>query len=263
MPLSQTVKKEPVAVEVKDLRKSYGDHEVLHGVSLNVAPGEIFVIMGASGTGKSVLLKHIIGLERPDSGEILIGGRSAFESSTHKDIVTAIVFQDGALFNSMSVYDNLALYPREHRTYDRKTIHEKVMETLRILSLENAAQKMPSELSGGMKKRVAVARALMTEPQLLLYDEPTSELDPIMSATISELIATVSRQTGLTSIVVSHDRELSLSIGHRVGLMHEGHMTFIGTPNELKASKDQLVTEFLNPEINLENPRFRKTENGK
>jgi len=161
------------------------------------------------------------------------------------------------------VYDNLALYPREHRTYDRKTIHEKVMETLRILSLENAAQKMPSELSGGMKKRVAVARALMTEPQLLLYDEPTSELDPIMSATISELIATVSRQTGLTSIVVSHDRELSLSIGHRVGLMHEGHMTFIGTPNELKASKDQLVTEFLNPEINLENPRFRKTENGK
>jgi phospholipid/cholesterol/gamma-HCH transport system ATP-binding protein len=263
MPFSKTPQKKPVAVEVRGLRKSYGDHEVLHGVDLQVDPGEIFVIMGASGTGKSVLLKHIIGLESPTSGEVLIDGLSAFDAQTHREIVTAIVFQDGALFNSMNVYDNLALYPREHRLYDRKTIDQKVTETLKILSLENAAYKMPSELSGGMKKRVSVARALMMEPQLLLYDEPTSELDPIMAATISELIASVSKETGLTSIVVSHDRDLSMTIGHRVALMHNGNVAFIGTPDELQNSNEPIVKDFLNPEIDLTNPRFRKTENGK
>jgi len=250
----------PVAVHVKGLSKSFGTHEVLRNITLNVAPGEIFVLMGPSGSGKSVLLKHIVGLETPSAGRVIVDGLDAADPATRRAVHMALVFQAGALFNSLSVYDNLALYLREHRLGTEAQIREKVRHALQILSLENAEQKSPSELSGGMKKRVAIARALVMEPQLMLYDEPTSELDPIMSATISEIIATLKTQTRVTTIVVSHDRDLALGIADRVGILMGGELLTVATPAELRRSTDPRITDFLNPQINLSSPRFKQLE---
>ncbi len=252
--------KPAVGVTVEDLSKSFGTFEVLKNVSFAVAPGEIFVLMGPSGSGKSVLLKHIVGLELPTSGRVTVDGRDAAAEDTREHVRMALVFQAGALFNSMSVYDNLALYPREHRAANEAGIREKVMRALQILSLENAAQKSPSDLSGGMRKRVAIARALVMEPQLMLYDEPTSELDPVMAATIIEIIATLKEEYHVTSIVVSHDRELALNIANRVGILMGGRLVSLGTPAELAAPKDPRVAEFLNPKIDVKNPRFKQLE---
>jgi len=249
-----------VGVSVEHLTKNFGTLEVLKDVSFSVSPGEIFVLMGPSGSGKSVLLKHVVGLEAPTSGRVTIDGRDAGAEDTREHVRMALVFQAGALFNSMSVYDNLALYPREHRMADEAGIREKVMRALQILSLENAADKFPSELSGGMKKRVAIARALVMEPQLMLYDEPTSELDPVMSATISEIIATLKEQYRVTTIVVSHDRDLALNIADRVGILMGGKLLFLGPPADLRTPKDPRVADFLNPRIDLKNPRFKQLE---
>ena len=252
--------KPAVGVSVENLSKQFGSFVVLKNVSFSVAPGEIFVLMGPSGSGKSVLLKHIVGLELPTSGRVTVDGRDAASEETRAQVRMALVFQAGALFNSMSVYDNLALYPREHRVANEAGIRDKVMRALQILSLENAAQKFPSELSGGMKKRVAIARALVMEPQLMLYDEPTSELDPVMSATIAEIIATLKEQYHVTSIVVSHDRDLALNIAERVGILMGGQLLFLGTAAELRTPKDPRVADFLNPRIDLQNPRFKQLE---
>lgn len=249
-----------VSVSVENLSKSFGRLEVLKGVTFNVSSGEIFVLMGPSGSGKSVLLKHIVGLEFPNAGRVTIDGRDAAAEDTRERVRMALVFQAGALFNSLSVYDNLALYPREHRLGSEAAIREKVMRALQILSLENAAQKFPSELSGGMKKRVAIARALVMEPQLMLYDEPTSELDPVMSATISEIIATLKEQYRVTTIVVSHDRDLALNIADRVGILMGGELLFLGPPADLRRPTDARVADFLNPKIDLKNPRFKQLE---
>ena len=249
-----------VGVAVEGLSKSFGRFEVLKNVTFSVEPGEIFVLMGPSGSGKSVLLKHIVGLERPTAGRVTVDGRDAAAESTREQVRMALVFQSGALFNSLSVYDNLALYPREHRIANEAAIREKVMRALQILSLEGTANKAPSELSGGMKKRVAIARGLVMEPQLMLYDEPTSELDPVMSATIAEIIATLKDEYHVTSIVVSHDRELALGIADRVGILMGGELVSLGTPAELRNPQDPRVAEFLNPKIDLKHPRFKKLE---
>lgn len=249
-----------VGVTIEGLSKNFGKLEVLKNVSFSVNPGEVFVLMGPSGSGKSVLLKHIVGLEVPTSGKVMIDGFDASAPDTRQRVRMALVFQAGALFNSMSVYDNLALYPREHQVTDEAGIREKVMRALQILSLENAAQKFPSELSGGMKKRVAIARALVMEPQLMLYDEPTSELDPVMSATISEIIATLKEQYHVTTIVVSHDRDLALNIADRVGILMGGKLLFLGPPSDLHTPKDPRVADFLHPIIDLKNPRFKQLE---
>lgn len=249
-----------VSVTVENLCKSFGRLEVLKNISFSVSPGEIFVLMGPSGSGKSVLLKHVVGLETATSGRVLINGRDAAAEETREGIRMALVFQAGALFNSLSVYDNLALYPREHQVASEDGIREKVMRALQILSLENTAQKFPSELSGGMKKRVAIARALVMEPQLMLYDEPTSELDPVMSATISEIIATLKEQYHVTTIVVSHDRDLALNIADRIGILMGGELLFLGPAADLRKPKDPRIADFLNPTIDLKNPRFRKLE---
>jgi phospholipid/cholesterol/gamma-HCH transport system ATP-binding protein len=259
--MESTVTVQPVPVAVESLSKSFGSQQVLQNVSFKVEPGEIFALMGPSGSGKSVLLRHLVALEAADSGEVLIGGQPAQDPGTQSSIRTALVFQAGALFNSMTVYDNLALYPREHRLYSEAVIREKVTAVMRALSIEGAGGKIPAELSGGMKKRVSVARAIIMEPQLILYDEPTSELDPILAATTSELIATISRETGATSLVVTHDRDLALSIADRMALLMQGSLVFKGTPEELRDSTDEQVREFMNPSIDPDNPRFRKKEN--
>ena len=249
-----------VGVSVEDLTKKFGAVTVLRNITFKVDPGEIFVLMGPSGSGKSVLLKHIVGLELPTGGRVTVDGRDATAEETREQVRMALVFQAGALFNSMSVYENLALYPREHRVGNEAQIREKVMRALQILSLENAAQKFPSELSGGMKKRVAIARALVMEPQLMLYDEPTSELDPVMSATIAEIIATLKEQYHVTSIVVSHDRDLALNIADRVGILMGGSLRFLGRPAELRNPTDPRVADFLHPKIDVQNPRFKQLE---
>ena len=250
-----------VGVSIEGLSKSFGRFEVLKNVTFSVAPGEIFVLMGPSGSGKSVLLKHIVGLEKPSAGRVTVAGRDASAEATREQVRMALVFQSGALFNSLSVYDNLALYPREHQIADEAAIREKVMRALQILSLEGSAHKAPSELSGGMKKRVAIARGLVMEPQLMLYDEPTSELDPVMAATISEIIATLKDEYHVTSIVVSHDRELALGIADRVGILMGGALVSLGTPADLRTPADPRVAEFLYPKIDLKNPRFKRLEN--
>lgn len=250
----------PVAVKVNDLHKSYGSQNVLNGVNFEVQPGEIFVVMGPSGSGKSVLLRHLAGLEIPTSGSVSINDCNPVLSETRDRFALALVFQSGALLNSLSVYDNLALYPHEHRLCSKTEMRDRVMRALRILSIEHAAQKMPSELSGGMRKRVAIARALVMEPQLILYDEPTSELDPTMAATIAEIIATLREEYAVTSIVVSHDRDLSLTIADRIALMHGGNLHQVAPPSAFRESNDPVITEFLNPKIDLQNPRFKSLE---
>lgn len=245
-------------VKIENLTKSFGSQLVLDNVSFDIKPSEIFVIMGPSGSGKSVLLKNIIGLEKPDSGKVLINDLDAAIPQTHAEVVTSIVFQTGALFNSMTVYDNLAFYSKEHNLYSKPELRSEVEKTLEILSLSNAANKYPSELSGGMRKRVAIARSLMVRPQLILFDEPTSELDPIMGATISEIIATLNEKSQVTSIVVSHDPYLASSIASRVALLFDGKVHLIAKPGELDHSDDPKVIEFLKPKINIKNPRFRQ-----
>jgi phospholipid/cholesterol/gamma-HCH transport system ATP-binding protein len=249
-----------VSVKVDGLSKKFGSLSVLKSVSFDVTPGEIFVIMGPSGSGKSVLLRHIAGLEAPTAGKVTIDGLDPSLEETRDRVRLALVFQAGALFNSLSVYDNLALYPREHRSGDEKAIRQRVMHALQILSVEKAANQFPAELSGGMKKRVSIARALVMEPQLLLYDEPTSELDPVMSATISEIIATLKNEYSVTSVVVTHDRSLALTISDRVGILMAGKMITLGTPDELKKSQDPRITDFLNPSIDVNHPRFKTLE---
>lgn len=249
-----------VGIEVRALGKRYGDHVVLEDINLTVVPGEIFVIMGPSGSGKSVLLRQVAGLEQPTTGNVRIAGLDPSEESTRNKISLALVFQSGALFNSLSVFDNLALYPAEHRLFPPDEIRERVMRTLQMLSLGQAAGKFPSELSGGMKKRVAIARALVMEPQVLLYDEPTSELDPIMAATITEIIATLKQAIAVTTVVVSHDRELAMTIADRVAIIMHGRIKTIATPAELRANKDPEIVDFLKPTINLTNPRFKQLE---
>lgn len=255
----------PVSIQIQNLSKSFGDHLVLEDISLDIAPKSITVIMGPSGSGKSVLLKNIIGLETPSKGTILINGQDIYAQKDKKApkpnnaIVSSMVFQAGALFNSLSVYDNLAFYPREHRLYTEKQIDDKVKQVLSSLSLSEAADKYPSSLSGGMKKRVAIARSLMMEPDLLLYDEPTSELDPMMSAKIIEIIAALRQDFGVTSIVVSHDRDLAYAIGDTIALLVEGKVHALGTKDEMRHSKEKIVKHFFKPTIHLKHPHLPKT----
>lgn len=244
--------RECVSVRVEGLHKSFGEHEVLKGIGFQVEPGEIFVIMGPSGSGKSVLLKHLIGLENPDSGEIFIDDRSIAMPGTMNDYRLAMVFQSGALLSSLTVGENVGLYLAEHRLKPRAEIEEIVAKKLEIVGLKGAGDKYPGELSGGMKKRVAIARSLVIEPQLILYDEPTSELDPLMAITIGNEILTLKKRTHVTSVVVSHDRDLAFGIADRIALMEAGKILTIGTPEEVRRCDNERVQHFLTADFNPE-----------
>lgn len=234
-----------VRVEVRDLKKSFDGRPVLKGISFAVERGEIFVLMGPSGSGKSVLLKHIIGLEKPDEGDILIEGESIRSPEILSKYRMALVFQSGALLNSLTVGENVGLYLSEHRLKKPQEIERIVTEKLDFLGLKGVKDRSPGELSGGMKKRVAIARALVIEPQLILYDEPTSELDPLMTITIGEEILNLKRRIQVTSVVVSHDRDLAFGVADRMAMMHEGHIIAIGTPEEVRRNNDPRVQRFL------------------
>ncbi len=234
-----------VGVQVQELHKSFNGTEVLKGISFQVKPGEVFVIMGPSGSGKSVLLKHIIGLEEPDSGQILINGESIQAPEVVDRYRMAMVFQSGALLNSLTVAENVGLYLVEHRLKPPAEIGRIVAENLEVVGLKGAEDKMPSELSGGMKKRVAIARALVIEPQLILYDEPTSELDPLSAVVIAEEIVKLNERIQVTSLVVSHDRDLAFGVADRVAVIDDGHILTIGTPEEIRRTNDARVQHFL------------------
>jgi len=234
-----------VSLVVRGLHKSFGGQMVLAGIDLDVRPGEIFVIMGPSGSGKSVLMKHLIGLEQPDAGEILINGEPVGTPEIAARYRMALVFQSGALLNSLTVEENVGLYLTEHRLQPPAQIQKIVAQKLADVGLEGVLEKMPSELSGGMKKRVAIARALVIEPQLILYDEPTSELDPVSSVIIGNEILKLKRRIGVTSLVVSHDRDLAFGVADRIAVIAEGRILTVGTPDEIKAFNDPRVQNFL------------------
>src|SRR5882724_5721567 len=234
-----------VRVTVRGLRRSFDGQPVLKGLSFEVERGEVFVVMGPSGSGKSVLLKHIIGLETPDEGEILIEGESIQSPGVMDKYRMAMVFQSGALLNSLTVGENVGLYLAEHRLKPPDEIARVVSEKLQIVGLDDQENRYPGELSGGMKKRVAIARALVIEPQLILYDEPTSELDPLMAVTIGEEILDLKDRIQVTSIVVTHDRDLAFGVADRMALMNEGNIIAVGTPAEVKRNPDPLVQRFL------------------
>ncbi|HEY1490003.1 MAG TPA: ATP-binding cassette domain-containing protein, partial [Verrucomicrobiae bacterium] len=229
-----------VSLQVRGLHKSFGRQEVLKGIDLDVQPGEIFVIMGPSGSGKSVLLKHLIGLEAPDAGEILINGESVESPEIAAKYRMALVFQSGALLNSLTVGENVGLYLTEHHLKSPEEIDRIVAEKLETVGLTDAVDKMPGELSGGMKKRAAIARALVIDPQLILYDEPTSELDPLSAVIIGEEILELKKNIRVTSVVVSHDRDLAFGVADRIAIINEGRILTIGTPDEVKRFNDPL-----------------------
>jgi phospholipid/cholesterol/gamma-HCH transport system ATP-binding protein len=248
-----------VGVKVHGLRKSFNGQEVLKGLDFEVNPGEIFVIMGPSGSGKSVLLKHVIGLEEPEAGEILIDGKPIQSPEVTEHYRLAMVFQSGALLSSLSVGENVGLYLTEHQLKPPGEIARIVAEKLEVVGLKGQEKKMPNELSGGMKKRVAIARALVIEPQLILYDEPTSELDPMSAVIIGEEILNLKKEIQVTSIVVSHDRDLAFGIADRIAVINEGKIVTVGTPEEVRRNPDATVQKFLNADLRSEKQPEKKT----
>ena len=245
-----TPTRQGVRVTVRGLRRSFDGQPVLKGLNFEVERGEVFVVMGPSGSGKSVLLKHIIGLETPDAGEILIEGESIQSPGVMDKYRMAMVFQSGALFNSLTVGENVGLYLTEHQLKSPDEIARIVKEKLEIVGLKGQEDRNPSDLSGGMKKRVAIARALVIEPQLILYDEPTSELDPVIAVTIGEEILKLNRRIHVTSIVVTHERDLAFGIADRIALMNHGQILAVGAPDEVKNNPQPLIQEFLTTKFN-------------
>jgi phospholipid/cholesterol/gamma-HCH transport system ATP-binding protein len=242
----QSENKIGISVSARDVRKSYGADEILKGLTFDIQPGEIFVIMGASGSGKSTLLRQLMGLEFVDSGEIFINDQSLKPNETMDHVRMAMVFQSGALLNSLNVEENVGIYLSEHQLAPPEEIQQIVADKLSAVGLTGTEKRSISELSGGMKKRVAIARALVIDPQLILYDEPTSELDPATAATIGSEIYTLNQKSGTTSVVVTHDRDLAFGIAHRIAIMHEGQILDIGSPEKIRSSKIPEINHFIN-----------------
>lgn len=236
-------------IEIKELYKSFGKQDVLKGVNLTINEGEVTAIIGRSGGGKSVLLKHIVGLLKPDRGSIFIKGQDITELKGSKlDEIRAqigVVFQGGALFDSMTVYENVAFPLREKTKLDKNIINEKVLIALADVGLKGMEYKYPAELSGGMRKRVALARALIGKPKIILFDEPTTGLDPILVRSIHKLIRDTQQQYGFTGLIISHEIPEIFEISDRVAMLHEGKIVEVGTPEEIQKSENIIVKNFI------------------
>src|SRR2546428_12005283 len=271
MPLSPTfaIKPQPSAINsssmiaVRALAKKIGEQEILRGVDLEVRTGETLAIIGRSGGGKSVLLKHLVGLMEPDAGEIWIDGQNIIGlnerqlGAIRKKV--GILFQGGALFDSMTVEENIAFPLREGGERDPEVLHAKIKEMLEVMEMEGEEEKMPESLSGGMKKRVGLARSIIRRPSCVLYDEPTSGLDPAAADRIDRLIRRLQRRFGMTSIVVTHDMKSAFDVADRIAYLHEGRIYFHGTSAELQKSSDPLIQDFLLGRSN--DQRGNKVEN--
>lgn len=237
-----------VSIKIDKLNKSFGQKHVLKDVDLEIYPGETFSIIGPSGTGKSVLLKHIVSLETPDSGEIYIDEVPVFNktgSPVGRNFRYSMVFQSSALFNSLTVAENVGLWLREKRICKENRIKEIIREKLALVGLEDAEGLRTSELSGGMKKRVAIARSLAMNPDLILYDEPTAELDPVTTDELANTILKLKENTKNTTVIVTHDLNFALYISDRIAMMHDGRVIDFGTPKEMKASSNPIVQGFI------------------
>ncbi len=236
-------------IKINNLHKTFGSQKVLDGVDLDIKQGEITVIIGKSGGGKSVLMKHLIGLLKPDEGEIWIDDKDITKLK-EKDLNEVrkkfgMLFQEAALFDSMNVLDNVAFPVREHTKLPEKEIIQMAQERLRNVGLAGFDDKMPSELSGGMRKRVGLARALILDPGIILFDEPTSALDPITALTILDLIKETQERLQKTYVVISHDILGMFRIAHKVAMLYNGKIVAFGTPKEIRQSKQEEIKEFL------------------
>jgi phospholipid/cholesterol/gamma-HCH transport system ATP-binding protein len=236
-------------IKVRSLVKKIGQQEILRGVDLEVRTGATLAIIGRSGGGKSVLLKHLVGLMEPNSGEIWIQGQNII-GMTERQLgqirkKVGILFQGGALFDSMTVADNIAFPLREAGERDSKVLREKVGQMLEVMEMEGQEEKMPESLSGGMKKRVGLARAIIRQPSCVLYDEPTAGLDPVVADSINRLIRRLQDRFGMTSIVVTHDMKSAFDVADQIAYLHEGRIYFYGTPSELQQSTDRFIQDFL------------------
>ena len=239
-------------IELKDLHKRFGRLVVLDGMNLRIAAGESVVVIGASGSGKSVMLKHIVGLLRPDKGEVWFDGQR-IDTLPEKTLMTVrerfgFLFQMGALFDSMTVEDNVGFPLVEHTKLTPEEIRARVQHKLTMVGLPAVGKKMPAELSGGQRKRVALARAIALEPDVILYDEPTTGLDPIRSDVINELILKLKREMKVTSITVTHDMQSAFKVGDRIVMLHEGKIIFDGSPQEVQSCADPIVQRFVQGE---------------
>jgi len=235
--------------EIRGMTKSYAGRAILDDLSFDILRGECFVILGRSGTGKSVTLRQLNGLEKPDKGSVVFDGTELTELEERELYPyrrrIAMLFQGGALFDSMNVFDNIAFPLREHTDFDDAKIAATVREKLAMVRLKDVEKKMPSDLSGGMKKRVSLARSLALDPQVVLFDEPTTGLDPVTSATIGKLINSIQKELGVTAVVVTHDIPLARRVGDRLALLVDGRFCFLGTWQEADGSQDPLVADFL------------------
>ncbi len=236
-------------IEIRNLQKSFNGKPVLRGVDLDIPNGETQIIIGRSGCGKSVLLKHIIGLIKPEAGQIFVDSEEVTSLSSRELYRLrrkfGMLFQGAALFDSMTVEENVALGVREHRMFDEPEIQRRVAEKLELVGLPNTQQMKPAELSGGMKKRVGLARALMMDPEFVLFDEPTTGLDPITSDAINDLIIDCTNKLGVTSIIVTHDMISAYKVGHRFSMLHDGQVIFTGTPDEVRNTQHPIVRQFI------------------
>jgi phospholipid/cholesterol/gamma-HCH transport system ATP-binding protein len=236
-------------IEVRDLKKSFGTHSILDGVSFRIEKGESVVIIGRSGGGKSVLLKLLIGLLQPDAGQVLIEGENIVPMNErellHVRRKFGMLFQSAALFDSMSVAENVGFAFRRERSLPEEEIREKVAEMLEMVDLPGTEDKKPSELSGGMRKRVGLARAIIYQPQIVLYDEPTTGLDPIVSDSIDKLILRVRDRFDVTTVVVTHDMRSARRLGQRIMMLHNQKIYATGTPDEIFNSQDPVVRQFV------------------
>jgi phospholipid/cholesterol/gamma-HCH transport system ATP-binding protein len=236
-------------IVLDNVYKAFGTKQVLNGFSLEVREGDIAVLLGYSGTGKSVAIKHIVGLLTPDMGTVFVDGREVprlsrrdlYEVRSH----IGYVFQFAALFDSLTVGENVAMGLRKQGKITGSQLQDRVHEALELVDLPNAANTMPSDLSGGMRKRVGIARAIALRPKYLLYDEPTTGLDPVTAAVIDELMQRMQRQLGVTSIVITHDLRTAWTIGTRISMLYEGKVRQTGTPDEIRNTTDPVVRQFI------------------
>jgi len=238
-----------VKIEVVDLHKSFSNNQVLRGVNLEVRNGESMVVIGGSGVGKSVLIKCIIGLLRPDSGSIRVDGQeiTSLNEKSLNEIRKkfGMLFQAGALFDSLSVWENVGFGLKQHTSLRDEEIKAIAVDKLRLLGLRHVEDLMSSELSGGMRKRVSLARAIAMEPEILLYDEPTTGLDPIMADVINELIVQMRKKLQVTSIAITHDMVSAYKIADRIAMLYEGRIIEVGTPQRIRESDDEIVQQFI------------------
>lgn len=237
-------------IEVRELKKSFGQHQVLDGVSFRIEPGESVVIIGRSGCGKSVLLKHLIGLIRPDAGDVIIDD-DHINALDERQLLNVrrkfgMLFQSAALFDSMSVAENIGFVLKREGKLEQKEIDERIEDVLEMVELPGIQNKKPSELSGGMRKRVGLARAIIYKPEIVLYDEPTTGLDPVVSDSIDQLIVRVRERLKITTVVVTHDTRSMRRVGQRILMMVSGKIYAAGPPEEIFSSQDPVIHRFVN-----------------